>query len=204
MNGVAVLVGVRPSGGNDCLRSVSCFEEVVPRQCGHSAYIRVRLRNAKAGEDEESWLSDRDFGIALVGLFSLTSAELQHCESVAGDGMLVSGGVSALQWVSRVDMPSTHTDGSVMDISTLVISFDKVLVDSVGLCLRLLLSGLHADFKRRNVNAVLHQLTTAQSAYPRGSMTGALDVAHIYEAMGLSNQHHLQQVILARVRDDEI
>jgi hypothetical protein len=164
MYGVAVVVCVRPDDVTQCSSALACFEPLLPHKCNDSAYVRIRFRHPRLRENPHTWLSDRDFGIALISLQDLSLSEFQKCERQANAGTRVAQGAAMAQWIANVRIPVSNQGSQVVDLESFVLNFDPVIVSSVGNCLRLLQHASYSDGKRRKLNNAIQQFTNANEA----------------------------------------
>ena len=72
MQGIAILVGVRPENVLSHLRQVDCFESL---KAGNEnvkvVLIRMQIQEARADQNPLQWMGDRAFGVALISRQSL-------------------------------------------------------------------------------------------------------------------------------------
>ena len=81
MEGIAILVGVRPDNVLRHLPCVECFEPLMPwKHTLKVVTIRMLIQDVRADQDPLMWMSDRDYGVALISCSDLTSQIAARCQ----------------------------------------------------------------------------------------------------------------------------
>jgi len=124
------------------------------------------IQDARADQDPVLWMSDRDYGVALISCSNLTSQIAARCQSEAGAGTYFNDCKSFALWLSDARLSENMDPDSVVDLATFIHYAQPELIEKVKYGLQQVQAVCEHSKKRRRINNICSKISFVAANAP--------------------------------------